>query len=105
MPTARELVLTAAARALVELAETPLLTMARPFAAPPGVPNDRARALQTAFLAAHRDAGLRAEAATLGVDISPLGADDMARSIEQMMHTSPEAFDYMKRLLASHRGN
>jgi hypothetical protein len=29
----------------------------------------------------------------------------MARSIEQMMHTSPEAFDYMKRLLASHRGN
>ena len=105
VPTARELVLTAAARALVELAETPLLTMARPFAAPPGVPNDRARALQTAFLAAHRDAGLRAEAATLGVDISPLGADDMARSIEQMMHTSPEAFDYMKRLLASHRGN
>ena len=105
VPTARELVLTAAARALVELAETPLLTMARPFAAPPGVPNDRARALQAAFLAAHRDAGLRAEAATLGVDISPLGADDMARSIEQMMHTSPEAFDYMKRLLASHRGN
>jgi hypothetical protein len=48
---------------------------------------------------------LRAEAATLGVDISPLGADDMARSIEQMMHTSPEAFHYMKRLLASHRGN
>jgi tripartite-type tricarboxylate transporter receptor subunit TctC len=105
VPTARELVLTAAARALVELAETPLLTMARPFAAPPGVPNDRARALQAAFLAAHHDAGLRAEAATLGVDISPLGADDMARSIEQMMHTSPEAFDYMKRLLASHRGN
>jgi len=105
VPTARELVLTAAARALVELAETPLLTMARPFAAPPGVPNDRARALQAAFLAAHHDAGLRAEAATLGVDISPLGADDMARSIEQMMHTSPEAFDYMKQLLASHRGN
>ena len=105
VPTARELAPTVAARALIELAETPLLTMARPFAAPPGVPNDRARALQAAFLAAHRDAGLRAEAATLGVDISPLGADDMARSIEQMMHTSPEAFDYMKRLLASHRGN
>src|SRR2546426_6416360 len=105
VPTARELAPNAAARALVELAETPLLTMARPFAAPPGVPDDRARALQAAFLAAHHDTGLRAEAATLGVDISPLGADDMARSIEQMMHTSPEAFDYMKRLLASHRGN
>jgi hypothetical protein len=69
------------------------------------VPDDRARALQTAFLAAHRDAEFRAEATTLGVDISPLRADDMARSIEQMIHASPEAFDYMKRLLASHRGN
>jgi tripartite-type tricarboxylate transporter receptor subunit TctC len=105
VPTARELAPTAAARALIELAETPLLTTARPFAAPPGVPDDRARALQTAFLAAHRDAEFRAEATTLGVDISPLGADDMARSIEQMIHASPEAFDYMKRLLASHRGN
>jgi len=105
VPTARELTSTAATRALIELAETPLLTMARPFAAPPGVPDDRARALQTAFLAAHRDAEFRAEATKLGVDISPVGTDDMARSIEQMIHASPEAFDYMKRLLASHRGN
>src|SRR5262249_35037762 len=44
VPTARELAPTAAARALIELAETPLLTMARPFAAPPGVPGERARA-------------------------------------------------------------
>jgi tripartite-type tricarboxylate transporter receptor subunit TctC len=105
VPTARELAPNAAARALVELAETPLLTMARPFAAPPGVPDDRARALQTAFLAAHRDAELRAEAARLGVDISPVGAEDMARSIEQMTHASPDAFDYLKRLLASHKSN
>jgi hypothetical protein len=69
------------------------------------VPDDRARALQAAFLAAHRDAELRAEAVRLGVDISPVGAEDMARSIEQMTRASPEAFDYMKRLLASHKGN
>src|SRR5262249_38811267 len=93
------------ARALIELAETPLLTMARPFAAPPGVPDERARALQAAFLAAHRDAEFRAEAASLGIDISPVAAEDMVRSIEQMTRTSPEAFDYMKRLLASHKGN
>ena len=103
--TARELAPNADARALIELAETPLLTMARPFAAPPGVPDERARALRAAFLAAHRDAELRAEAARLGIDISPVGAEDMVRSIEQMTRTSPEAFDYMKRLLASHKGN
>src|SRR6516162_7508889 len=105
VPTARELAPNADARALIELAETPLLTMARPFAAPPGVPDERARALRAAFLAAHRDAELRAEAARLGIDISPVGAEDMVRSIEQMTRTSPEAFDYMKRLLASHKGN
>jgi tripartite-type tricarboxylate transporter receptor subunit TctC len=79
--------------------------MARPFAAPPGVPEDRARALQAAFLAAHRDPQLRSEAAKLGVDISPVGAEDMVRSIDQLPRASPDAFDYMKKLLASHKGN
>jgi tripartite-type tricarboxylate transporter receptor subunit TctC len=104
VPTARELAPNAAARALIELAEAPLLTMARPFAAPPGVPEGRARALQAAFLAVHYDTRLRAEAEKLGVDISPVGAEDMARSIEQLTRTSPDAFDYMKRLLTSHKG-
>ena len=62
VPTARELALNDAGRALIEFAETPLLTMARPFAAPPGVPQERARALQAAFLAAHRDPQFLAEA-------------------------------------------
>src|SRR6059058_4200611 len=56
VPTARELATTKAGRALIEFTETPLLTMARPFAAPPDVPAERARALQAAFLEAHRDA-------------------------------------------------
>src|SRR5712691_7078100 len=59
VPTARELAPNDEARALIAFAETPLLTMARPFAAPPGVPEDRARALQEAFLAAHRDPACR----------------------------------------------
>src|SRR5262249_2091222 len=63
VPTARELATTAASRALIEFTETPLLTMSRPFAAPPGVPEDRAKALQTAFLAAHRDRQYLEEAA------------------------------------------
>ena len=75
MPTARELALNDAGRALIEFAEAPLLTMARPFAAPPGVPADRAKALQAAFVAAHRDPQFLAEAEKLGVDISPVGAD------------------------------
>jgi tripartite-type tricarboxylate transporter receptor subunit TctC len=104
VPTARELALNDTARALIELAEMPLLTMARPFAAPPGVPEERARALQAAFMAAHRDAGFVAEAERLGLDISPVGADDVMHSIDAMAHASPDAFNYMKKLMTSHKG-
>jgi hypothetical protein len=78
--------------------------MARPFAAPPGLPEDRAKALQAAFLATHRDPGFLAEAGKLGLDISPIGADAMARGIDQLGHASPATFEYMKKLLAAEKG-
>jgi tripartite-type tricarboxylate transporter receptor subunit TctC len=99
VPTARELANDPDARALIEFSETPLLTMARPFAAPPGVPEDRAKALQTAFLAAHRDKGFLAEAEKLGVDISPVGADDVAHGVERLARAPASVLAYMKRLL------
>jgi tripartite-type tricarboxylate transporter receptor subunit TctC len=104
IPTARELAPNDAARELIVFAEAPLLTMARPFAAPPGVAAERAAALQSAFLAAHRDGGFLAEAAKLGIDISPVGADDLARGIEQLGRSSPATFDYMKKLMTAEKG-
>ena len=102
VPTARELAPNDAARALIEFAETPLLTMARPFAAPPGVPAERARTLQ-AFLAAHRNPQFLAEAEQLGIDISPVAAAEIVRSIALMAAASPQVLDYMKKLLAAHK--
>jgi tripartite-type tricarboxylate transporter receptor subunit TctC len=102
VPTARELAIDPDARALIEFSETPLLTMARPFAAPPGVPDDRAKALQAAFLAAHRDASFLAEAEKLGLDISPVGPDEVARGVGRLAQASPSVVAYMKRLLARH---
>src|SRR5258708_38872212 len=55
VPTARELAKNEAARALIELAELPY-ALSRPFAAPPNLPAERAKALQRAFLAWHGDA-------------------------------------------------
>jgi tripartite-type tricarboxylate transporter receptor subunit TctC len=104
VPTARELALTEAARSLIEFTETPLLTMARPYAAPPGVPQDRVKALQTAFLAAHRDPQFLDEAARLGIYVSPVSAQDMARSIEQMSQAPPELLDQVRKLLAGGKG-
>ena len=104
VPTARELAPDAKARALIVFAETPLLTMARPFVAPPGVPPDRLGALRSAFAAVHRDPDFLAEGEKLGVDISPVSGAEMSRALDEMTHASPEVFDYMKRLMAGGNG-
>jgi tripartite-type tricarboxylate transporter receptor subunit TctC len=100
VPTARELALDAKARELIVFAETPLLTMARPYVAPPDIPADRLAALRTAFEAAHRDLQFLAEGQKLGVDISPVGAEAIDHALDDMAHASPEVFAYMKRLMA-----
>jgi len=99
VPTARELVSSEEARALIALAEAPLTGMARPFVAPPDVPEDRASALQAAFLAAHRDPAFLAEAEKYGLDISPIGAAEVARAIERLAQAPPAVLDYMRHLL------
>jgi tripartite-type tricarboxylate transporter receptor subunit TctC len=98
VPTARELAKNEGSRALIELAEIPY-TLSRPFAAPPGVPEDRAKALQAAFLAVHQDSQYRDEAARLKIDISPVGADEVLRAIAQIAAAPPELLGYMKKLL------
>jgi tripartite-type tricarboxylate transporter receptor subunit TctC len=89
---------------LIEFTETPLLTMARPFAAPPGVPEDRVKALQAAFLAAHRDPQYLEESEKIGVYVSPVSAADMVRSIERLSQASPELFEQVRKLLAGNKG-
>jgi hypothetical protein len=89
---------------LIEFTETPLLTMARPFAAPPGLPEDRLKALQTAFLAAHRDPQYLDEAAKVGVYVSPVSAEDMVASIERLSRAPPQLFDQVRKLLAGNKG-
>lgn len=100
VPTARELALDDNARALIAFSEMPLLTMARPFAAPPGVPGDRAKALQAAFLAVHHDPRFLGEAEKLGLDISPVDSDQLRSGIERLAQAPPSIFAYMKELLA-----
>jgi tripartite-type tricarboxylate transporter receptor subunit TctC len=104
VPTARELVTTDAGRALIEFTETPLLTMSRPFAAPPGVPEDRASALRTAFLAAHRDRQYLEEAAKVGVYVSPVSAEQLVNSLEQMSKAPPALFEEVHKLLSTNKG-
>ncbi len=99
VPTARELATNDRARALIALAELPY-RLSRPFAAPPGLPADRAEALQAAFLAVHQDPEYLDEAQKLMVDVSPIGGEEVLHAIEAIADAPPDLLDHMKKLLS-----
>jgi tripartite-type tricarboxylate transporter receptor subunit TctC len=99
VPTARELAMDETGRQLIEIAEIPY-AMSRPYAAPPGVPDDRVRALQAAFLAAHDDPEFRASAARIGIDVSPIGPEAVQELIARIAAAPPEIRDRLRRLSA-----
>jgi tripartite-type tricarboxylate transporter receptor subunit TctC len=88
VPTAREVAKSAGDKALLELAELPFL-MARPFVAPPSIPQIQAGILKKAFMDAHRDADYLREAAALKIDVSPLSGDEIAKIVARIARTPP----------------
>jgi tripartite-type tricarboxylate transporter receptor subunit TctC len=103
VPTARELATDDKGRALIALAELPY-RLSRPFAAPPGIPADRAKALQDAFMAAHRDPLFLADAEKMKVDISPITGTEVLSAIEDIASAPPELLDRFKKILAEAKG-
>ncbi len=61
-------------------------TLARPFAAPPGIPEDRLRALRAAFDATMKDKDFLAEAQQLDLEVRPVSGaeiDDLVASLSR----------------------
>ena len=96
-PMARELATDDKTRALIDAAELPY-RLARPVAAPPGIPPDRARALQTAFRDTTNDPNFLAEAKKLKLEISPVMADEATRLLEELAKTPPEVLAQLRDL-------
>lgn len=71
IPTAYELTKDPAAQALLNFADLQFY-ISLPFAAPPGIPADRAAGLQTAFMAMCKDPEVVAAGEKLGIDMSPI---------------------------------
>ena len=65
--------------------------IARPFAAPPGVPEERARALREAFAATMQDADFIADAKSQSLDVDPVSGADVTALIREVYASSPEA--------------
>ncbi len=97
VPTARELAKDAAALAFIETTELPFIT-SRPFAAPPGLPADRADALRTAFMAVHKDAQYLVEAEKLKIGVSPIGGDEVLALIDRLVAAPPDVLDKVRAL-------
>jgi len=89
MPIGRELAGDPGALSLIEFAELPFF-MALPFAAPPDVPPDRAKALQTAFMAMCRDKTFVEEAERLGIDVSPIDGEAILTLLARTAATPSE---------------
>ena len=86
VPTGRELAPNAEALALLDFAELPFF-MALPFFAPPGLPADRAHALQKAFMAMCADVEFQAEAKRYNLDLSPIDGEAVRRLLAQAAKT------------------
>jgi tripartite-type tricarboxylate transporter receptor subunit TctC len=99
-PTARELAKNADDRNLIEILEIPY-ALSRPYAAPPGVPADRAKALQDAFIATHKDPAYLEEAAKINIDVSPIGGQEILKLIERMANTPPEQLKRIEKLIVA----
>ncbi|HET7679300.1 MAG TPA: tripartite tricarboxylate transporter substrate-binding protein [Xanthobacteraceae bacterium] len=97
VPTARELAKDEKARTLIELAEQSYI-LSRPFAAPPGVPEDRAKALQAAFMAVHKDPEYLADAAKIRVEVSPVNHEVVMQAINKIANAPPDLLDYLRKL-------
>lgn len=86
VPTGRELAPDARMRALVEFAELPFF-MALPFLAPPGLPPERAAALQKAFMAMVADKDFQSDAAKVNIELSPIDSDKVRELVAQSAAT------------------
>ncbi len=93
LPTGREMTNDPGALALIAFAELPFF-MALPFAAPPNIPADRAKALQSAFMAMCRDKAFIEEAEKLGIDMSAIDGDAI---LELLARTSATPKDVIAR--------
>jgi tripartite-type tricarboxylate transporter receptor subunit TctC len=74
--------------------------MARPFAAPPGIPADRKAALIAAFDATMKDADYLAEAKKLSIDVNPIGAKSLDELLAELYATPKEVIAKAARAIA-----
>jgi tripartite-type tricarboxylate transporter receptor subunit TctC len=95
VPTGRELTKDPKALRLLDFAEAPFF-MALPLVAPPGLPAERAKALQAGFVAMTKEAAFVAEAQKMGLEVSPIDGEAVRKVVAQMAETPADVLAQFK---------
>jgi tripartite-type tricarboxylate transporter receptor subunit TctC len=99
VPAVVELVSRPEDRQLLELMVGPG-AMARPFVAPPGLPESKATLLRRAFDVTVQDPEFRAEAARIQADLAPTSGEDVQKLVGRLYATPRPVIERVKKLLA-----
>jgi tripartite-type tricarboxylate transporter receptor subunit TctC len=73
--------------------------MARPFAAPPGIPPERLAALRAAFDATMKDSDFLSEANKLRLEVNPMKGEDIAKLVAGLYALPKDAGDKARRAM------
>jgi hypothetical protein len=74
-------------------------TIARPFAAPPGVPEERAHVLRQAFDDTMKDPDFLDEARSLNLDVTPIGGVEVEALLKDIYASPPSIVDLASQLI------
>ncbi len=75
-------------------------SMARPFAAPPGLPEDRKQALRNAFDATMADAEFLAETRQRGLEVNPVSGADIDKLVDELYRTPPAIVAEVRKMIS-----
>ena len=99
VPTARELVKDPGEMPFLEFAEMPFF-IALPLAGPAGIPQDRLKALQAAFMAMASDQAFIDDAKKMNYEVDPISGDAVLEAIQQASKTPPDLMARFKTLVS-----
>jgi tripartite-type tricarboxylate transporter receptor subunit TctC len=72
----------------------------RPFAAPPGIPEDRLATLRSSFMETIKDPAFLREANRLGLEVvDPFSGEKVAGRVQEYLTTDPKVLNRVARLL------
>ena len=99
VPSAYELAANDTQRAIIRLIVGRQI-IARPFAAPPGIPPARRDALRKAFMDVMKDPAFLAEAKAMSLEIDPVNGEEVTKLIADIYASPREIIDQARNILA-----